>query len=60
MTANAAIEPSTSAIAVASERRLAATATSASRISSLCQATRNHFVEKPAIGQLWMFDGLNA
>jgi hypothetical protein len=25
-----------------------------------CQATENHLMVKPAIGQLWMFDVLNA
>jgi len=26
----------------------------------LCQVETNHFVEKPAMGQLWMFDALKA
>ena len=33
---------------------------SASRTSSSCHAAVNHFVVKPGIGQLWMFDELNA
>src|SRR3954468_16653467 len=58
-TAVAAAVPSRSATDVArtaafSER------TSASRASWSCQAELNHFVLKPAIGQLWMFEELNA
>src|SRR2546421_10016366 len=58
-TTAAAALPSTSAIAVApaaafSERK------SASRASWLCHAGPNPLVENPEIGQLWMFDGLNA
>src|SRR6266542_3949505 len=59
LTAAAAAVPNTSATAVASpaafsDRR------SASRASWLCHAAWNHFVLKPAIGQLWMFAELNA
>src|ERR687887_494019 len=59
VTAVAAAVPSTKAMAVArpaafNER------TSASRASWFSQAERNHLVLKPAIGQLWMFDALNA
>ncbi len=53
--ANAAIEPSTSAIAVVaaptfSERK------NDERASGLCQATRNQCSVQPGIGQLWMFE----
>src|SRR5919202_1301513 len=59
LTAAAAAVPRTSATAVAraaafSER------TSASRASVFSQASWNHFVVKPGIGQLWMFEELNA
>ena len=57
--ANAAAEPSTSAVAVASERR-ATESQIAVRTSVACHATRNQCVVKPGIGQLWMFDLLNA
>src|SRR5919204_4247017 len=58
-TAVAAAVPRTRATAVArpaafSERN------SAVRASSSRHAVPNHFVLKPAIGQLWMFDELNA
>ena len=33
---------------------------SAERASWSCQATRNQRVVKPGIGQLWMFEVLNA
>src|SRR5215470_4991143 len=56
---NAASDPSTSASAVAS--RLARNESqSAPRTSSSCHASENHFVVKPGIGQLWIFDELNA
>src|SRR5437763_5260850 len=58
-TAAAAAVPRTSATAVASPAAFS-DSTSASRASVLCQAAWNHFVEKPAIGQLWMFDELKA
>src|SRR5690242_987069 len=59
LTAVAAAVPSTSAAAVArpaalSERK------SADLASSFSHAERNHFVLKPEIGQLWMFEELNA
>src|SRR2546421_8897782 len=59
LTAAAAAVPSTSATNVATPAAFI-DRTSASRASWFCQAARNHFVEKPAIGQLWMFDELNA
>src|SRR5919197_1274920 len=59
LTAAAAAVPRTSAAAVArpaafTERR------SASRASVFSQAAWNHFVVKPGIGQLWMFEELKA
>ena len=57
--ANAAAEPSTSAVPVAS-RPARTESQIASRTSWECQATRNHFVVKPGIGQLCTFDLLNA
>src|SRR6266536_1044835 len=59
LTAVAAAVPSTSAIAVANPAALS-DRTSAVRASSLCQAVWNHFVLNPAMGQLWMFEELNA
>src|SRR5712691_744340 len=59
LTAVAAAVPSTSAIAVANPAALR-DRTSAVRASSLCQAVWNHFVLNPAMGQLWMFEELNA
>src|SRR5919198_3494202 len=59
LTAAAAAVPSTSATAVASPPAFNES-TSAARASSLSQAARNHFVLKPAIGQLWMFEELKA
>src|SRR6266576_2290945 len=59
LTAVAAAVPSSSATAVASPA-VFNDRTSASRASWLCQAEPNHFVVNPAIGQLWMFDELNA
>ena len=54
-TANAAIEPSTIAIVV--EISAARTLShSALRISSLWNVEENHFVERPAIGQLCTFE----
>src|SRR3954463_8833955 len=58
-TANAASEPSSSAIAV----EIAAARSdshSASRIAWLCHVDENHFVERPSSGQLCTLDGLNA
>src|SRR5580765_5585476 len=58
-TPTAAAEPSTSAAPVATS----ATRTeshNASRTSCECQATLNHFVVKPGIGQLCTFDELKA
>src|SRR5213596_691764 len=59
LTAAAAAVPSTSATVVASTAAFSES-TSASRASWSCHAKLNHFVLKPAIGQLWMFDELNA
>src|SRR5689334_13714617 len=59
LTTAAAAVPSSSAINVATAAALSER-TSASRASWLCQAAVNHSVLKPAIGQLWMFDELNA
>src|SRR5919204_1564131 len=59
LTAAAAAVPSTRAHAVASPAALSES-TSALRASSFSHAARNHFVLKPAIGQLWMFEELNA
>src|SRR3954464_8530314 len=59
LTAAAAAVPSTSATSVASPAALSES-TSASRASWSCHAVLNHFVLNPAIGQLWMFDELNA
>ena len=56
---NAASEPSTSATAVA-KRPARSDSQSASRTSSSFQASENHFVVKPGIGQLWMFEELKA
>src|SRR5919199_303580 len=58
-TANAAVEPSASAIAVA----ISAARTdsqSAWRIASLCQVEENQRVDNPGSGQLCTFEGLNA
>src|SRR3954466_14655792 len=58
-TANAASEPSSTAIVVA--RSAARTESqSASRIAWLCQVEENHLVESPSSGQLCTLDGLNA
>src|SRR5512133_1089864 len=59
LTAAAAAVPRTSATEVASTAAFS-DSTRASRASWSCQAEVNHFVLKPAIGQLWMFDELNA
>src|SRR2546423_8659990 len=59
LTAVAAAVPSSSAIAVAKPAAFNES-TSASRASWSCHAVPNHLVLKPAIGQLWMFDELNA
>src|SRR5919202_1462282 len=58
-TAAAAAVPRTSATAVASPAAFSESP-SESRASSFSHAARNHFVEKPAIGQLWMFEELKA
>src|SRR4051794_27036200 len=58
-TANAAIEPSSSEMAV--EISAARTESQrASRISWLWNVEENHFVDSPPIGQLCTFEGLNA
>src|SRR5258708_37178387 len=58
-TAKAAIEPSSTAIAV--ENSPARTDShSACRISALCQVDENHRVESPCSGQLCTLEGLNA
>src|SRR6266545_2178558 len=59
LTAAAAAVPSTSATTVARPPAFNES-TSALRASSLCHAALNHLVLKPAIGQLWMFEELNA
>ena len=58
-TANATIEPSTSAIPVASSPART-DSHSAWRTSSLCHVEENQRVERPGSGQLCTFDGLNA
>src|SRR3984893_7503736 len=58
-TANAAIEPSSTAIAVESSPART-DSHSAWRISALCQVEENHFVDRPCRGQLCTLDGLNA
>src|ERR687887_106422 len=55
----AAADPRTSAIAVLRPAALSES-TSASRASVFCHAVWNHFVLKPAIGQLWMLEELKA
>src|SRR5690242_9783149 len=58
-TANAAIDPSTSAMPV--EISPARTdSQKASRASELCQVEENHFVDSPGGGQLCTLDELNA
>src|SRR2546423_6194773 len=59
LTAAAAAVPSRSAAAVARPPAFSES-TSADRASSFSHAARNHFVLNPAIGQLWMFEELNA
>ena len=56
---NAASDPSTSATAVA-RSPARSDSQSAVRTSSSFHAWWNHFVVKPGIGQLWMFEELNA
>src|SRR5580693_6759262 len=58
-TPNAASEPSSSAITVATTAAFS-DSTSAARTCGSCQATENHFVLNPWIGQVWMIDELNA
>src|SRR5919201_4233277 len=58
-TAKAAALPRTTAIDVAATAALSESS-KAPRASSLCHAVENHLVENPEIGQLWMFEGLNA
>src|SRR5579872_4581064 len=58
-TAKAAIEPSASATAVASSPART-DSHRAWRISALCQAEENHFVESPSSGQLCTLEGLKA
>src|SRR5262245_37499144 len=57
--ANAAIDPSTSAIAVA-ERPIFTESQSEERTASSCHATLNQCVDHSSIGQLWICDALNA
>src|SRR6476659_2491996 len=59
LTTEAAAVPRKSAISVATPAALSER-TSASRASWLCHTAVNHVVLKPAIGQLWMFEELNA
>ena len=56
---NAASEPRTRARTVA-RSPARNESQSASRTSSSCHASENHFVVKPGIGQLWMFEELKA
>ena len=56
---NEASEPSTRARPVA-KRPARRESQSASRTSGSFQASENHFVVKPGIGQLWTFDELKA
>src|SRR5689334_18865354 len=58
-TPKAAAEPSSSATAVANSPALS-DSTNAARTCGSCQATVNHLVLSPWMGQLWMFDELNA
>ena len=58
-TPNAAIEPSTSAIPVASAPAFSESQSACCRASSWI-AGENHFVVSPAIGQLCTFDALKA
>src|SRR5262245_14720709 len=57
--AKAARDPRTSATAVAVSPALTESQ-SAPWTSSSCHAAENHFVVNPGIGQLWMFEELNA
>ena len=58
-TPNAAAEPSSSAITVAATAAFSESTRAACTCGS-CQATENHFVLNPWIGQVWMLDALNA
>src|SRR5438105_7533548 len=58
-TAKAAALPRRSAMIVAAVAALIES-TKAARASVLCHVDANHFVERPEIGQLWMFEGLKA
>ena len=57
--AAAAIVPSTSATDVATAA-IFSESQSDERANSSCQATPNQWVDQPEIGQLWMFERLNA
>ena len=58
-TPNAAAEPSTSAISVASAAAFSES-NNACCMSPLWMVGENHFVVSPAIGQLWTFEELKA
>ena len=57
--ANAAIEPSTIAIAVVTAPTFSESS-NAERASSLCQVTENQWSVQPGIGQLWIVELLKA
>src|ERR1041385_4796603 len=57
--ANDAIVPRTSAMPLASSATFT-DSTNASRRSWSCHAVRNQWSDQPGIGQLWMFERLNA
>src|ERR671931_1615384 len=58
-TAKAAAEPSSRAMAVAASHALM-DSSSELRTSGLRQVSGNHLSDRLVIGQLWMFEGLNA
>ena len=58
--ANAAAEPSTSAVPVARSAARTESQIAVAHLLSQCHATLNQCVVKPGIGQLWTFDLLNA
>ena len=59
-TAKAAQDPRTSAMAVAARPALQRQRPAQPGRLSSCQATENQCVVRPWIGQLWMFERLNA
>src|ERR671931_1400597 len=58
-TAKAAAEPSSRARAVAASPALTDSSKEL-RTSGFRQVSENHLSDRPGMGQLWMFDGLNA